>query len=891
MAIAIQSNGGLYLPALDLWLDPREGKPRAFVSHAHADHFANHDWTLCSPVTGRLIESRYGSQGTLFTPPWAEPMEMNGHLLRLLPAGHIFGSAMLHVARIADGESLLYTGDFKLRKGRSAEAVQLRHASTLVMETTFGLPKFRFPPAEATLKRVHHFVQQTLEDGGIPVLLGYSLGKAQEILAVLADTDWPVMLHSSVARVTHVYDALRGQLKAWSLFDPAKAAGHVIICPPSAGRSAALRRLKGVRSAMLSGWALEPGATFRYQVDEAFPLSDHADYEELLQCVETVRPHRIYTIHGYTSEFARDLRARGWEAWSLAGENQLELGFDDTFSREPPALAADEESPSPPQHPDETFGAWATVCEAVAGHASRLAKTESLSAYLARLSDDDLSLAVRWLSGMTGHPALPPLQVGRAIIRHALMTVCNLRERDYRAVSQSQNDAGRTAYLLLSHHLKGNPTPWTLSQIDALLNRLRDAKGPSAKARVLEEVLTTLSAMEGSYLVRLLTGELRIGSKEGLVEDAIAHAFGQPGELVREAVMLCGDVGQAAVLARHAKLNEARPAPGIPLKVMLASPEPSAAAIAARHDATTGPLWAEPKYDGIRAQAHAGKNGTALYSRDQKAITDQFPELAESTVDEAIFDGEIIAYSEEKRLTFHDLQRRLGRRNEADLFIPSDISVQYVVFDLLYLNGRSLLKEPLTTRRQLLETLPLPRHWKLIEGRHVSGEHEIEQLYHQARHHGHEGLIVKEPQSSYTPGRRGKTWLKLKKAFSTLDVVVVKAERGHGKRNHLLSDYTFAVRDADGTLRTIGKAYSGLTDEEIEELTEHFRQHTLRQRGNVHTVIPNVILEIAFDSIRPSQRHDSGLALRFPRIRAIRRDKTVDEIDTLEYAASLAVTG
>ena len=167
MPIAIHLAGGLYLPALDLWLDPREGKPRAFVSHAHSDHFAVHGWTLCSRTTSRLIESRYGSAGERLTLAWDEPVEMKGHILRLLPAGHIFGSAMLHITRQSDGESLLYTGDFKLRAGHSAEAIRLQHANTLVMETTFGLPRFRFPSTERVLKQIRHFIQQTLEDGEI----------------------------------------------------------------------------------------------------------------------------------------------------------------------------------------------------------------------------------------------------------------------------------------------------------------------------------------------------------------------------------------------------------------------------------------------------------------------------------------------------------------------------------------------------------------------------------------------------------------------------------------------------------------------------------------------------------------------------------------------------
>jgi len=215
--------------------------------------------------------------------------------------------------------------------------------------------------------------------------------------------------------------------------------------------------------------------------------------------------------------------------------------------------------------------------------------------------------------------------------------------------------------------------------------------------------------------------------------------------------------------------------------------------------------------------------------------------------------------------------------------------VRYVVFDLLWQNGQSLLAQPLKDRRWQLETITLPDHITLIEVHSASSPEAIEAAFLAARRRNNEGLIAKDALSPYSPGRRGKAWLKLKKAFSTLDVVVVKAEQGHGKRSHVLSDYTFAVRDeSTGALLTIGKAYSGLTDAEIEELTEHFTQNTLSQRGSVRTVVPDTVLEIAFDSIQPSDRHDSGLALRFPRIKAIRRDKPPEEIDTLAYARRLA---
>jgi len=345
---------------------------------------------------------------------------------------------------------------------------------------------------------------------------------------------------------------------------------------------------------------------------------------------------------------------------------------------------------------------------------------------------------------------------------------------------------------------------------------------------------------------------------------------------------------------------------------MLASPEPTAEAIWKRFvdvaaavsaaepknltpETTPATIYVEDKFDGIRAQLHASRARAEIFSRDLKRITGQFPEIAEHArefSENVILDGEIIAFAEDRKLTFFDLQKRLGRKTDAlDLFETSsaDVPVIFVAFDLLFLDGRSLLRTALRERRQLLRCLKLPSKFQIASVVAAHSANEIENEFKRARLRLNEGLMVKDPESFYSPGRRGMFWFKLKKELATLDVVVVGAELGHGKRNHVLSDYTFAVRDErSGELLPIGKAYSGLTDAEIAELTEHFKQNTLVERGRYREVKPDIILEIAFNSIQPSSRHSSGLALRFPRIKAIRRDKTIENIDTLAYAQQLA---
>ena len=489
-----------------------------------------------------------------------------------------------------------------------------------------------------------------------------------------------------------------------------------------------------------------------------------------------------------------------------------------------------------------------------------------------------------------------------------------MSDAEFRRIASSYGDAGKTAFEVLDG--RTSPEPFGLIDSYEFFEQLHKLRGPVAKKDALQNRLARLIAREGQYVVKILSGDLRIGLREGLVEEAIAKAFAAPLDEVKEANMLLGDIGRTAVLAKRQELHRAELTLFRPIKCMLASPEPTAEAIWKRFVesnvvaavasvagvADPGPasampatVYVEDKFDGIRAQLHVNSDRAEIYSRDLKRITGQFPEIADRARGfsaDVILDGEIIAYAKDRKLTFFDLQKRLGRKSEGlDLFeaASADVPVIFVAFDLLFFDGRSLLRTPLRERRELLRGLKLPPKFQVatVVAAHSANEIEIE--FKRARLRLNEGLMIKDPESSYSPGRRGLFWFKLKKELATLDVVVVAAELGHGKRNDVLSDYTFAVRDgSSGELLPIGKAYSGLTDAEIAELTEHFKQNTLVERGRYREVKPDVVLEVAFNSIQPSTRHASGLALRFPRIKAIRRDKTIENIDSLAYAQQLA---
>ncbi len=894
--IEVRFQRGLHLPELDLWLDPWEAKPRAFVSHAHADHFARHESAFCSDVTASLVRARYHlAESRIEAVPFHVPVVRDGFRLRMLPAGHITGSAMLHVTRIKDNSSLLYTGDFKTRRGRTSEAVNFLAADTLILETTFGLPQFEFPNPMEIESAVLRFVHDAIADGETPVLLGYSLGKAQEALALLTEHGIPTLLHPAVAEMTVACRATGVELPEPVVFEGHALPGYAVIAPPNAVRSRVLRGLKNKRVAMLTGWAMQPGAKFRYRVDEVIPLSDHADHPGLLECVQRVRPKRVLTVHGYAKEFAAELRTRRIDAWCAMGGDQLELSIQQPGART---------GSSVPRHARAicALADFSDLCRLVGETNSRVAKSEFLANYLKGLqTENDLRLAAVWL---TGEP-LPrlagrrSLHVGSAALRRALLALPGVREQRYREISASQNDAARTARLVLQE-IPLKPHPLDLAGLEQFFLDLAGAKGSLDRIGRLTARLATLHPMEGETVVKLLTGDLRIGLKEGLVEDAIAAAFQADPAEVRHAHMLTGDIGQTAVLARNQQLSEATLRPLVAVKCMLASPLERAENDLPLFESLpfAPPVWLEPKYDGIRAQLHKSGDDVALFSRDLRPLDAEFPELltaARRLSGDFILDGELIAFAEGRKLGFADLQKRLGRKMaDGDLFLTdeghdSSVPLRFIAFDLLWHAGEDLIDRPLIERRTRLESLALPSPFETITVLDAGNPAEIEAAFKMALQDRHEGLIAKDPASHYSPGRRGKSWLKLKGVMPTLDCVVVIAEQGHGKRSDVLSDYTFAVRDEEsGQLRVLGKAYSGLTDEEIEDLTEHFRKHTIRKERRKHHVEPNLVLEIAFDAIRPSARHDSGLALRFPRIKSIRRDKSPAEIDTLQSARVLA---
>lgn len=562
---------------------------------------------------------------------------------------------------------------------------------------------------------------------------------------------------------------------------------------------------------------------------------------------------------------------------------------------------------------------WSELAERVAGTTRTSQKTTLLARYLANLPAPELRAAAVFL---TGRPFAEADQrvtgLGWATIAAVVAELAGSPAGALGEAYDHSSDLGVAVGELLALRAEqpdpeGSPSLAAVAEAFALIQA---APGAAAKGAALAALLGRCDALTAKYVVKILTGELRIGLREGLLEAAIAEAFDLPQADVTRALMLTGDAGETAVLALEGRLDEAYLRLMHPIKFMLASPAEDAEDIVRRLGPT---VWVEDKYDGVRAQLHRKGDSVRIYSRDLNDVSDQFPEIVEAAAGldwDGILDGEILAFSGGHVLPFLILQTRLGRKNPPES-VRNEAPVIFTAFDVLALGPRSaagggspsggrsadgpangrdsvngrdveaLLQVPLAERRRLLEGLGLPGvesggRFALSHLVTVDSVEALDRVFAEARARRNEGLMVKDPRSGYSPGRRGLGWLKMKRALATIDCVVVGVEVGHGKRHGVLSDYTFAVRDETADrLVTIGKAYTGLTDAELADMTRWFEEHTIRRFGRYRQVEPTVVVEVAFDVIQRSNRHQSGFALRFPRIVRIRDDKSPLEVDTL----------
>ncbi len=643
------------------------------------------------------------------------------------------------------------------------------------------------------------------------------------------------------------------------------------------------------------------------------------------------------------------------------------------------------------------FAQIADVAESLAGQGSRLKKRAAIAQALLRAEPQDAGLFAMYLSGQPfAENDARKLNAGGALLSRAVLTVSGATEAALTAAYRKYGDLGAAAHHLLADKApmpEGAGQPVSLGEVAETFASMAVARTTAVRAALVERLLRRATALEAKYLLKLMLGDMRIGVKQSLVEEAIAVAAEADVAAVRHAVMLEADLGRSVERAFAGTLGEARMTLFHALGFMLASPvetpedavkrftEPPPKIVVAkkgrksakglvaveaaeeglaedvetesraagsgaesptspeRDDGRIGdpvlrfgvPLsedaggvlaFLEDKYDGMRAQVHCGDRGqpgrVAIYSRNREDITASFPDLEEAfagVAEPLILDGEILGwdYAAGQALPFAVMGQRIGRKVVSNQ-LRTQIPVVFMAFDLLFAGEELLLPLPLSERRARLEAVvgrwqarvvaPLvvdgsrkgaqqglfggetpeaegKARLLLSPSQRVADAEAIDRAYRDARERKNEGVMLKAANSAYLPGRRGLAWVKLKRELATLDVVITGAEFGHGRRAGLLSDYTFAVRGGDGELLNVGKAYSGVTDVEILELTEWLKAHTLEDHGHFRTVEPQIVLEVAFNNIMRSTRHASGFAIRFPRIIRIRTDKPLAEIDTL----------
>ena len=537
---------------------------------------------------------------------------------------------------------------------------------------------------------------------------------------------------------------------------------------------------------------------------------------------------------------------------------------------------------------------FAQVNDAVAAVSSKLAKQALLADYFKTLEPGDLRLAVRYAAGRA-FPSTDErvLAVGGAIVWDVIVELTGIDPQEFRRFAIESGEIGEalSKFWTESSSNGSDPAPVALHDLSRAFDALASTGVQEAKRAILKDLFSRCRAgREATYLAKIIFRDMRTGVQEGVLQASVAQAFGKPLAEIHRCQLLIGDLDEVALLARADELCCAAFCLFHPIQFMLATPQETPADVAKTMAGRT--FYGEDKLDGIRAQVHKQGDRVAIYTRTMDRADEAFPDIIEmmrAIPGDFLLDGEIVPWSRSGVGPFAHLQRRLGRKSPpADIL--RDYPVAIMAFDLLYLDGEMLMDAPLRERRAKLEALATRissgLRLNVTAAQEVRNVEEISAAFDAAKSRRNEGLVLKDPESAYLPGRRGKNWLKIKTHLPTLDCVVTAAEHGHGKRRSTLSDYTFAVwergpADEGAQLVNIGKAYSGVTDAEISQLTELFKSIAHHTDGRVYWVRPQVVMEIAFDQIQRSQRHASGYALRFPRIKRIRWDKRPEDADRL----------
>ncbi len=544
-----------------------------------------------------------------------------------------------------------------------------------------------------------------------------------------------------------------------------------------------------------------------------------------------------------------------------------------------------------------SFLKFAKLCKKVECVSGTLEKIDLVAGFLAELDESELYVAPGFIMGKVFSSGSDLVMgVGPSILYEALARACGCPPEQISSMLRATGDPGLVAAgvvqrrkpLGLASFIGGEQL--SISEVYQRFLAVAHASGKRShdtKIKNLQFLFSQASPLEAQYIARLAIEDMRIGVGEGGVRDAISKAFGASAEDVERAYNLTNDMGLVAVSAKRGTLSELNIILNHPIKMMLAQLGEGIPA-ALQELGTAAMEW---KYDGARVQIHKDGQKVRIFSRRLENVTASLPEIVSAVkanirAKSAILDGEAVAIGQDERpMAFQEILKRFRRKYNVEK-LAVQIPLRLFLFDLIYLDGKSIIDRPLRDRRALLETIADP---SMLAKQVLSNSSEVaEEIYRQALDAGHEGLMLKNPSSVYAPGKRGKNWLKIKPVMETLDLVVIGAKWGEGRRASLLGSYRLGCLEPEtGMLLDVGWVATGLTDEALSDLTEVFKGLIVVERGMELELKPAVIFEVAYEEIQKSPNYSSGYALRFPRLVAVRDDKSIEEADTIERVIAL----
>lgn len=553
-----------------------------------------------------------------------------------------------------------------------------------------------------------------------------------------------------------------------------------------------------------------------------------------------------------------------------------------------------------------SFKEFADTCEEIERISGSLEITAVVSSLFQRISESDdseteLPIVARFVMGRIFPDwNAVELGVGPSLLYESMSRASGISVKEIKQLIRETGDVGDTAKIALERGAAKSQTTFldftgaaaelSMSDLFERMLAIAHASGTGSqqtKIRHLQYLFSTASPGESRYLARLVLGELRIGVGEGIVRDAIAQAAGEDVGAVERAYMLKNDLGEVAVTAFRHDLSGVTIVIGRPIKMMLAQ--------TGSFGDIPGTYAVEWKFDGVRVQIHKDGDLVRIFSRRLEDVTESLPDvvkLVKSNInaDQVILDGEAVAVGlDGKPLPFQDIMRRFRRKYDVSA-MAQKIPLYLNLFDIMYLNGASLIDKELRTRRERLDEIVEPAEYLRVAEQRCTDDSDVAHaMYQEALDAGHEGVMMKTLDSVYSPGKRGKNWLKIKPIMETLDLVAVGADWGEGRRANLIGSYLLACYDpATSEFLEIGRVGTGITDEQLSELTELFSQHIISEDGKTIELQPAIVFEIAYEEIQKSPHYASGYALRFPRLVRVRFDKTIEDADSVERVERLA---